>query len=134
MEGFGSPETCRLTKISYRQLDYWARTGLLVPSLTPDGMGVGSGHKRRYSARDVAILRLIKEMLDAGINLQMVRTLAEDLQRITPEPDSVVVVCSGTAVYYPNLEKSLNDLKALLAAWPCLIFPIRTPTPEESYG
>ena len=72
--GYRGPQVCTLVGISYRQLDYWARTGLLRPSLAE---AKGSGTKRRYSYRDVLELKVIKELLDAGLSLQSARRAVE---------------------------------------------------------
>ncbi len=69
-EGFRGPQVCQLVGISYRQLDYWARTGLLVPSLVPAS---GSGSRRLYSYRDLVELKVIKRLLDAGVKLNSAR-------------------------------------------------------------
>ena len=55
-EGFSGPQVCELVGITYRQLDYWARTGLLVPTIA---VAKGSGSKRRYSYHDVLELKVI---------------------------------------------------------------------------
>src|SRR5271170_8008883 len=68
--GFHGPQVCGLVGITYRQLDYWARTGLLRPTLTD---AKGSGSQRRYSYQDVVELKVIKQLLDAGVNLQKAR-------------------------------------------------------------
>ncbi len=75
--GYGGPQVCSLVGISYRQLDYWARTGLLRPSLAE---ARGSGTKRRYSYRDILELKVIKELLDAGVSLQQARRAVECLR------------------------------------------------------
>jgi len=77
VEGFGGPQVCTLVGITYRQLDYWARTGLLRPSLAE---ARGSGTKRRYSYRDVLELKVIKQLLDAGISLQSTRRAVDCLR------------------------------------------------------
>src|ERR1700731_3188817 len=69
-EGFRGPQVCSLIGITYRQLDYWARTGLLRPSIAD---ARGSGTQRRYSYHDVLELKVIKQLLDAGISLQRAR-------------------------------------------------------------
>src|SRR5215472_8081031 len=78
--GFHGPQVCGLVGISYRQLDYWARTGLLQPSLAT---AKGSGSRRVYSYSDVLELKVIKQLLDAGVSLQSARRavacLREDL-------------------------------------------------------
>lgn len=63
--GYRGPQVCEIVGITYRQLDYWARTGLLVPSITA---AKGSGTQRRYSYRDLLELKVIKQLLDAGLS------------------------------------------------------------------
>ena len=75
--GFRGPQVCALVGITYRQLDYWARTGLLRPSIAE---ATGSGTKRRYSYHDVLELKVIKQLLDAGISLQSARRAVECLR------------------------------------------------------
>ncbi len=69
-EGFTGRKTAEIVGISYRQLDYWARTDLIRPSLTDAS---GSGSRRSYSYRDLLELKVIKSLLDAGIKLELVR-------------------------------------------------------------
>src|SRR5450756_528305 len=76
-EGFRGPQVCSLVGITYRQLDYWARTGLLRPSITDAN---GSGTQRRYSYGDVLELKVIKRLLDAGLKLQQARQAVECLR------------------------------------------------------
>jgi len=76
-EGFRGPQVCKLVGITYRQLDYWARTGLLRPSIAD---ARGSGTQRRYSYHDVLELKVIKQLIDAGISLQRARRAAECLR------------------------------------------------------
>jgi DNA-binding transcriptional MerR regulator len=73
-DGFRGPQVCALVGITYRQLDYWARTGLLRPSIAD---ARGSGTQRRYSYHDVLELKVIKQLLDAGISLQRARRAVE---------------------------------------------------------
>ena len=68
--GFRGPQVCAIVGITYRQLDYWARTDLLRPSISE---AKGSGTQRRYSYRDLLELKVIKRLLDAGISLQSAR-------------------------------------------------------------
>ena|ERR1700722_16539469 len=76
-EGFRGPQVCSLVGITYRQLDYWARTGLLRPSIAD---ARGSGTQRRYAYTDVLELKVIKQLLDAGISLQRARRAVECLR------------------------------------------------------
>ena len=76
-EGFRGAQVCAIVGITYRQLDYWARTDLLRPSITD---ATGSGSKRRYSYNDVLELKVIKRLLDAGMKLQQARQAVECLR------------------------------------------------------
>jgi DNA-binding transcriptional MerR regulator len=98
-EGYRGPQVCSIIGITYRQLDYWARTDLLRPSLAD---AKGSGTQRRYSYRDLVELKVIKSLLDAGVALQSARkaidylrdNLGEDLasaQLVLQGSDSIVV-------------------------------------------
>ena len=75
--GFSGPQVCGLVGISYRQLDYWARTGLLQPSVAT---AKGSGTRRVYSYSDVLELKVIKQLLDAGVSLHSARRAVECLR------------------------------------------------------
>jgi DNA-binding transcriptional MerR regulator len=75
--GWSGPEVCKIVDITYRQLDYWDRTDLLKPSLTP---AQGSGTQRSYSYRDLLQLKVIKGLLDAGVRLQTARKVIGSLR------------------------------------------------------
>jgi DNA-binding transcriptional MerR regulator len=76
-DGFRGPQVCSIVGITYRQLDYWARTDLIRPSLAD---ARGSGSQRRYSYRDLVELKVIKSLLDAGMSLKQCRTAIEYLR------------------------------------------------------
>jgi DNA-binding transcriptional MerR regulator len=76
-QGYRGPQVCSIVGITYRQLDYWARTDLLRPSIAD---AKGSGSQRRYSYRDLLELRVIKNLLDAGISLRSARKAIEYLR------------------------------------------------------
>jgi DNA-binding transcriptional MerR regulator len=94
--GFSGTKAAKIVGITYRQLDYWARTDLVRPSLSD---AAGSGSRRAYSYRDLLELRVIKSLLDAGIKLESVRTAFEYL-RLHVETDiaSAHLVISGNDV------------------------------------
>ncbi len=77
-EGYRGPQVCSIVGITYRQLDYWARTNLIRPSIAD---ARGSGTQRRYSYRDLVELKVIKSLLDAGVSLQKARRAIEYLRR-----------------------------------------------------
>ena len=76
-DGFRGPQVCSIVGITYRQLDYWARTHLIRPSITD---ARGSGSQRRYSYGDLVELKVIKNLLDAGVSLQSARKAVEYLR------------------------------------------------------
>ena len=75
--GFSGKRTAEIVDITYRQLDYWARTDLVKPSLA---QAKGSGSRREYSYRDLLELKVIKSLLDAGIRLEQVDLVDADEQ------------------------------------------------------
>jgi DNA-binding transcriptional MerR regulator len=75
--GYRGPQVCVVVGITYRQLDYWARTGLLHPSISE---ARGSGSQRRYSYTDLVQLKVIKRLLDAGVSLQAARKAIDCLR------------------------------------------------------
>jgi DNA-binding transcriptional MerR regulator len=94
--GFSGTKAASIVGISYRQLDYWARTNLVRPSLTDAS---GSGSRRQYSYRDLLELRVIKSLLDAGIKLENVRTAFEYLrEHVDTDIAAAHLVISGNDV------------------------------------
>src|SRR5918992_922231 len=107
-EGYRVPEVCKLVGISYRQLDYWARTGLVTPSVRAAG---GSGTQRLYSFRDLVQLKVIKKLIDAGVSLQNVRKAVVYLrQHLGTEPASVTLMSDGARIYACESEDEIIDL------------------------
>jgi len=91
-QGYRVPEVCKVVGISYRQLDYWARTGLVTPSIREAG---GSGTQRLYSFQDLIELRVIKQLLDTGVSLQKIRQAVEFLREMKRQP-------AGTCLLYTS--------------------------------
>ena len=95
-DGYSGTKAAAVVGITYRQLDYWARTDLVRPSLADAS---GSGTRRMYSYRDLLELRVIKSLLDAGIKLESVRKAFEYLrEQVTDDIASAHLVISGTDV------------------------------------
>src|SRR5438105_13340171 len=91
--GYRGPTACKAAGITYRQLDYWARTGLVEPTVRG---ATGSGTQRLYSFRDILILKIIKRLLDAGISLQQIRTAVSHLRaRGTDDLTRVTLMSDG---------------------------------------
>ncbi len=106
--GFRGPVACRAAEITYRQLDYWARTGLVVPEVRPAG---GSGTQRLYSFRDILILKVIKRLLDAGVSLPQIRTAIDHLRaRGVEDLTEVTLMSDGISVYECTSDDEVIDL------------------------
>jgi DNA-binding transcriptional MerR regulator len=106
--GYRGPTACSAAGITYRQLDYWARTGLVEPTVRAAG---GSGTQRLYSFRDILLLKVIKRLLDAGVSLQQIRTAVEHLrQRGTEDITRVTLMSDGASVYECRSADEVIDL------------------------
>jgi DNA-binding transcriptional MerR regulator len=106
--GYRGPTACNAAGITYRQLDYWARTGLVEPSVRG---ATGSGTQRLYSFRDILLLKVIKRLLDAGISLQQIRTAVQHLRkRGTDDLTRVTLMSDGATVYECTSNDEVIDL------------------------
>jgi DNA-binding transcriptional MerR regulator len=105
--GFRVPEVCRIVGITYRQLDYWARTELVTPSIRDAS---GSGSQRLYSFQDLVTLRVIKSLLDTGVSLQRVRKAVEHLQTMEQPLTEVTLMSDGQGVYEAHSPEAVVDL------------------------
>ena len=95
--GYRVPIACQVAGITYRQLDYWARTNLVNPSIRT---ARGSGSQRLYSFKDVLVLKIVKRLLDTGISLQNIRLAVESLRdRGVNDLAELTLVSDGTTVY-----------------------------------
>jgi DNA-binding transcriptional MerR regulator len=133
--GYRGPTACSAAGITYRQLDYWARTGLVEPTVRE---ATGSGSQRLYSFRDILVLKVVKKLLDAGVSLPNIRTAvaalrdrgAEDLAQVTllsdgttvyecTSPDEVVdLLQGGQAVFAIAVGRQVRDVEGTLAHLP----------------
>jgi DNA-binding transcriptional MerR regulator len=108
--GFHGPQVCSLVGITYRQLDYWARTGLLQPSVA---LAKGSGSRRIYSYSNVLELKVIKQLLDAGVSLQSARRAVECLrQDLGTDLGSANLVLTGSSSVLARTNGEVVDLLA----------------------
>lgn len=95
--GYRGPTACKAAGITYRQLDYWARTKLVEPTVRSAS---GSGSQRLYSFRDVLVLKIVKRLLDTGVSLQQIRTSVEHLRtRGVEDLASITLMSDGASVY-----------------------------------
>lgn len=106
--GYRGPTACNAAGITYRQLDYWARTGLVEPTVRG---ATGSGTQRLYSFRDILLLKVIKRLLDAGISLQQIRQAVAHLRaRGTDDLTRVTLMSDGASVYECTSNDEVIDL------------------------
>jgi len=106
--GYRGPTACNAAGITYRQLDYWARTGLVEPSVRS---ATGSGTQRLYSFRDILLLKVIKRLLDAGVSLQQIRQAVAHLRaRGTDDLTRVTLMSDGATVYECTSNDEVIDL------------------------
>ena len=106
--GYRGPTACNAAGITYRQLDYWARTGLVEPTVRG---ATGSGTQRLYSFRDILLLKVIKRLLDAGISLQQIRTAVQHLRnRGVHDLTQVTLMSDGASVYECRSADEVIDL------------------------
>ncbi|MCM0676533.1 MerR family transcriptional regulator [Micromonospora phytophila] len=106
--GYRGVTACHAVGISYRQLDYWARTALVVPSVRDAS---GSGTQRLYSFRDLVVLKVVKRLLDAGVSLQNIRKAIEALRsRGVEDLAGITLISDGTTVYECRSPEEVVDL------------------------
>ncbi len=106
--GYRGPTACAAAGITYRQLDYWARTRLVEPSVRA---AAGSGSQRLYGFRDILVLKVVKRLLDTGISLQQIRTAVEHLrEQGTADLAQVTLMSDGVSVYECTSADEVVDL------------------------
>lgn len=106
--GYRGPTACRAAGITYRQLDYWARTELVEPTVRGAN---GSGSQRLYGFRDILVLKLVKRLLDTGISLQQIRTAVEQLRAAgIRDLAGTTLMSDGASVYLCTSNDEVIDL------------------------
>ena len=109
-QGYRAPQVCTIVGITYRQLDYWARTGLLKPSIQS---AQGSGSQRLYSFTDIVQLRVVKRLLDAGMSLKKIRQAMDILrgQMSSERPlADVTLLSDGHTIYAAHSADEVVDV------------------------
>ena len=106
--GYRGPTACNAAGITYRQLDYWARTGLVEPGIRG---AAGSGSQRLYSFRDILVLKVVKRLLDTGVSLQQIRTAVHELrERGIDDLAQITLMSDGASVYECTSNDEVIDL------------------------
>ncbi len=106
--GYRGPVACSVGGITYRQLDYWARTGLVEPSVRS---AAGSGSARLYSFRDILVLRIVKRLIDTGVSLPNIRAAVRHLtERGGDDLARITLMSDGASIYECRSEDEVIDL------------------------
>lgn len=106
--GYRAPVVAKLVGITYRQLDYWARTGLVEPSLRA---AKGSGSQRLYNFRDIVTLKIVKRLLETGVTLQQIRTALDHLRSTgVTDLSQITLMSDGASVYECRSPEDVIDL------------------------
>ena len=106
--GYRGPTACNAAGITYRQLDYWARTGLVEPSVRS---ATGSGTQRLYGFRDILVLKVVKRLLDTGVSLQQIREAIKKLRdRGVEDLAGITLMSDGASVYECTSADEVYDL------------------------
>lgn len=106
--GYRGPTACKAAGITYRQLDYWARTGLVEPSVRG---ATGSGTQRLYGFRDILVLKVVKRLLDTGVSLQQIRVAITHLrERGVEDLAQITLMSDGASVYECTSADEVIDL------------------------
>jgi DNA-binding transcriptional MerR regulator len=106
--GYRGTSAAAAAGISYRQLDYWDRTALVVPSIQG---AAGSGSQRLYSFRDILVLKLVKRLLDTGVSLQQIRVAVEQLKAAgIADLANTTLMSDGARVYLCTTQDEVIDL------------------------
>lgn len=106
--GYRGPTACNAAGITYRQLDYWARTGLVEPTVRSAS---GSGTQRLYSFRDILVLKIVKRLLDTGVSLQQIRQAVQHLrERGVEDLAGITLMSDGASVYECTSADEVVDL------------------------
>ncbi len=108
--GYRGATACSAAGITYRQLDYWARTSLVEPSIRSAS---GSGTARLYGFRDILVLKIVKRLLDAGVSLQNIRTAVDHLRvRGVTDLERITLMSDGASIYECTSADEIIDLLA----------------------
>ncbi len=108
--GYRGATACSAAGISYRQLDYWARTSLVEPSIRSAS---GSGTARLYGFQDILVLKIVKRLLDAGVSLQNIRIAVDHLRgRGVSDLERITLMSDGASIYECTSPDEIIDLLA----------------------
>lgn len=106
--GYRGASACAAAGISYRQLDYWARTRLVEPTVRGAS---GSGSARLYGFKDILVLKIVKRLLDTGVSLQNIRSAVAHLrERGVDDLARITLMSDGASIYECTSSEEIFDL------------------------
>ena len=131
-QGFTGPEVCKITGISYRQLDHWTTTKLIKASVRNIK---GSGFHRIYSFNDIVLVKLVKKLRSAGISLQKIRIALKNVNKILGKNSNisdVSIFSDGSSIYVlTDNDQMIDLLKKGQAVFGISLGPVHTETEAE---
>jgi DNA-binding transcriptional MerR regulator len=106
-QGYSSRSICNIIGLTYKQLDYYARTNFIIPSIQ---IADGYGSRRLYSFNDALQLKVVKKLLDAGVSLQKIREIKKYLEGFNYKLQNVTILSDGSRVYLCTSAKEVYDV------------------------
>lgn len=102
----------RITGVSFRNIDFWARTKFIVPSIAD---AKGTGTERRYAFADLVALRMARDLREAGVATHALKRVVSTLRRLKSLSNPTVecrLIVSGSDVYIAtNSEEVISVLR-----------------------
>ena len=134
-QGYTGPEVCKITGISYRQLDHWTSTSLINASIRNIK---GSGFHRLYSFNDIVLVKLVNKLRDAGISLQKIRVALENVSKLLGKKKNVTdvsIFSDGSSIYILTENDQMIDLlRKGQAVFGISLGPVQTETEAEVFS
>lgn len=134
-QGYTGPEVCKITGISYRQLDHWTTTKLIDASVRNIK---GSGFHRIYSFNDIILVKLVKKLRSAGVSLQKIRIALKNVNKILGKNSNisdVSIFSDGSSIYVLSDNDQMIDLlKKGQAVFGISLGPVHTETEAEIFS
>jgi DNA-binding transcriptional MerR regulator len=106
-QGYSSRSICNIIGLTYKQLDYYARTNFIIPSIQ---IADGYGSRRLYGFNDALQLKVVKKLLDAGVSLQKIRKIKKYLEGFNYKLQNVTILSDGSKVYLCTSAKEVYDV------------------------
>ena len=134
-QGYTGPEVCKITRITYRQLDHWTTSNLIKASIRSIK---GSGFHRIYSFQDIIQIKLVNKLREAGVSLQKIRLALTNMENVLGEDiniSDVTVFSDGKSIYVISDNDQMIDLlKKGQAVFGISLGPVRTEAEAEIFS